>query len=372
MVTVMFPGQGAQTKGMGGSLFGEFKELVSAADRVLGYSIQELCLEDPRNELNQTQFTQPALYVVNAMSYLKRLKSSGAPDALIGHSLGEFNALLAAGVFDFETGLKLVQKRGQLMSEAVGGAMAAVMNVPADELQRILLDNGLGGIDLANFNSPNQIVISGRREDLERAQAVFVERNSAFIPLNTSGAFHSRYMRPAQERFDAVLAGTHFEAPKLTVISNFTARPYGRGDVRENLANQLSGPVKWSEGIEYLLGLGEMTFEEMSNSKALTNLVGRIKSKFVPKAAPSPQAAPPPKAEKNEVAPAPQLSADEKVHRWNARYGVGTKVRSEIIKGPVLETKTKAVVLFGHRAAVYLEGYNGYFNLDELKVVAEQ
>ncbi len=349
--TFMFPGQGSQAKGMGGPLFGEFKELVAVTDDILGYSIRELCLQDPRGELGQTRYTQPALYVVNAMAYLGRLRRGGAPDALIGHSVGELNALHAAGVFPFETGVRLAQQRGLLMSQAEGGAMAAVMNVPAAELQRILRDNGLDGIDLANFNSPDQIVISGPREDIQRARAIFTERKTPFVPLNTSGAFHSRYMRPAQERFDAFLAGIELAAPKLTVISNYTARPYGPGDIRANLSNQLSNPVKWSEGIEYLMSLGEMTFEEMGDGKTLTNMVAKIARARRPAAA--------------------RLSPDEKVQQWNVRYGVGTKVRSQVIKGPVLETKTKAVVLFGHRAAVYLKDYSGYFALDELTVVAE-
>ncbi|MBJ6763842.1 ACP S-malonyltransferase [Myxococcaceae bacterium JPH2] len=349
--TFMFPGQGSQTKGMGGPLFDEFQELVATADDILGYSVRELCLQDPRGELGQTQFTQPALYVVNAMGCLHRLRRGPAPDALIGHSVGELNALLAAGVFSFETGLRLAQQRGLLMSQAQGGAMAAVMNVPAEELRRLLRDHGLDGIDLANFNTPDQIVISGRSEDIQQARAIFAARQTPFVPLNTSGAFHSRYMRPAQERFDALLAGVELLAPRITVISNYTARPYGHGDIRANLAHQLANPVKWSEGIEYLMGLGEMTFEEMGAGKTLTHMVAKIAKARRPAA--------------------PRLSADESVQRWNAKHGVGTKVRSHVIKGPVLETKTKAVVLFGHRAAVYLQDYNGYFALDELTVVAE-
>ncbi|MGO4778772.1 acyltransferase domain-containing protein, partial [Lysobacter sp. 2RAB21] len=129
MKTYMFPGQGSQARGMGGDLFDAYPELTAKADAVLGYSIKELCLEDPRRELGKTQFTQPALYVVNALSYYKRIQDTGeTPDYLAGHSLGEFNALLAAECFDFETGLKLVKKRGELMSQATQGAMAAIVN----------------------------------------------------------------------------------------------------------------------------------------------------------------------------------------------------------------------------------------------------
>src|SRR5689334_5966402 len=129
MKAFVFPGQGSQAKGMGGTLFDEFQELTEKADRILGYSIKELCLEDPRKELNRTQFTQPALYVVNAFSYFAKIRETGQkPDYVAGHSLGEFNALLAAECFDFEAGLEIVKKRGELMSEATGGGMAAILN----------------------------------------------------------------------------------------------------------------------------------------------------------------------------------------------------------------------------------------------------
>jgi malonyl CoA-acyl carrier protein transacylase len=284
MITFMFSGQGTQRRGMGESLFGEFEELVSAADKILGYSVRELCIEDPRNDLNQTQYAQPALFVVNAMSYLKRLQRRGgaAPDALIGHSLGEFNALLASGVFDFEMGLRLVKQRGLLMSEAGEGAMASIIDVDGDTIQQVLLDHDLAEIDLASFNAPDQIVISGRREDIRRAEAIFLERNNVFIPLNTSGAFHSRYMRAAQDRFDALLAGVSLAAPKITVVSNYTGRPYSPDNVRINLSSQISSPVLWAKGIEYLMNLGEMAFEEIGGNVFLSNLVKRIGTKAAP------------------------------------------------------------------------------------------
>ncbi|MBF0103655.1 MAG: acyltransferase domain-containing protein, partial [Desulfobacterales bacterium] len=135
MLTFVFPGQGSQKTGMGESLFDEYKELTAQADEILGYSIKQLCLENLENNLQKTQFTQPALYVVNALSYLKKLDEVGKkPDFVAGHSLGEYNALLAANAFDFETGLKLVQKRGELMSKAIGGGMAAVIGFNRDQI----------------------------------------------------------------------------------------------------------------------------------------------------------------------------------------------------------------------------------------------
>ena len=206
MSTFVFPGQGSQSKGMGGVLFDEFTELTKKADEILGYSIKELCLEDPRRELNKTQFTQPALYVVNALSYYKKIAETGSnPNYLAGHSLGEFNALSAAGCFDFEVGLKLVKKRGALMGQAMGGGMAAIINSSKEEIESILKNNGLMNIDIANYNTPSQIVISGLRNEIGEAQALFEGNSALYYPLNTSGAFHSRYMQSAKEKFEMYL-----------------------------------------------------------------------------------------------------------------------------------------------------------------------
>lgn len=162
MTTWVFPGQGSQYPGMGKGLFDELKELVSQADGVLGYSIAELCLLDPNGKLKQTEYTQPAIYTVNALHYFKRLMETGKqPDFVAGHSLGEYNALLAAGAFDFATGLQLVQRRARLMSKASGGAMAAILQIPAEEIAEMLAKAGLVGIDIANYNTPSQTVISG-------------------------------------------------------------------------------------------------------------------------------------------------------------------------------------------------------------------
>src|SRR5690625_3798150 len=144
MKAFVFPGQGAQQKGMGASMYEKFKDKVASADRILGYSIRDLCLEDPQYLLGQTEYTQPALYIVSALNYFDKISSSGRiPDFVAGHSLGEYNALLAAGAFDFETGLKLVKKRGELMSQISVGGMAAVvvLNVVNIEKIQVLLNN---------------------------------------------------------------------------------------------------------------------------------------------------------------------------------------------------------------------------------------
>lgn len=369
MKTFMFPGQGSQARGMGGALFDEFSQVTQKADAILGYSIKELCLEDPRGELNKTQFTQPALYVVNALSYMKKLEESGQPpDFLAGHSLGEFNALLAARCFDFETGLALVSKRGELMSRVSGGAMAAITNATREEVESALQANDLGNIDLANYNTPMQIVISGPREDIARAQAVFQQGKMRYYPLNTSGAFHSRFMSEAMSEFRAYLQAIELGELQIPVISNVTARPYQSGAIRENLSNQIASMVRWSETIQYLLGLGTgaapMQFEEVGPGDVLTKLAYTIR-KLAPPAAASP--APAANAERRKGA-----DATEKVLAWNRNYPVGTEVKSTVAQYEHLETRTEAIVLFGHRAAVYMKGYSGYFDLDEVVPVQER
>lgn len=380
MKTIIFPGQGSQSKEMGAGLFERYPDLVAKADRILGYSIRELCMEDPREELGNTRFTQPALYVVNALSYYKTLEETGsAPDYLAGHSLGEFNALLAAECFDFETGLKLVQKRGELMAQVSNGAMAAVLNASKDDIERILKENGLHQVYLANYNTPSQIVLSGLSEEIAAVQKFFQTGKMRYYPLATSGAFHSAFMQDAMEKFRDFLKEFTFAAPKIPVVANVTARPYSADAMLDTLSAQIASTVRWSESVQYLLALGRArgevpVFEELGHGDVLTKLVMTIKLQtpetvldqllkdgVTDNAAAAAAAAPAP-------APAPiQLSdAQAKIAYWKKMHPIGTKVKSTLLNLDNLETRTDAVLLFGHRAAVYLKGYNGYFALDEL------
>lgn len=385
MRTFVFPGQGSQAKGMGGSLFDEFKELIRKVDKILGYSIKELCLEDPRNELNQTQFTQPALYVVNALSYFKRVEETGQkPNFAAGHSLGEFNALMVAECYTFEVGLKLVRKRGELMDQAVGGGMAAILNATKEKIETIIKEKGLTNIELANYNTPSQIVISGLSDEIERAQYFFQKREILYIPLKTSGAFHSKYMQPAKKKFETYLKRFKFSELKIPVISNFLAEPYLKNDIITNLSNQITGAVKWSESIQYLMGLGDMAFEEIGHGNVLTKLIQEIKEKtsktpekkvvlqengmaqdvsLQKQELETPQQVP---TEIKTGEYATPLTAEEKVDTWNRKYLIGSRVKSMVINDVDLKTHTEAMVLFGHKAAVYMKGYNGYFDLDEI------
>jgi trans-AT polyketide synthase/acyltransferase/oxidoreductase domain-containing protein len=283
MKSYVFPGQGSQTIGMGKELFVEYPEFVKKADDILGYSIEKICLE-PNDKLGLTQYTQPALYTVNALSYYSMLKQGHRkPDYVAGHSLGEYNALLAAEVFDFETGLQLVKKRGELMSEATGGGMAAVIGLKEEEVRNVLVENQLDTIDLANLNSPYQIVISGPAEDILRAKDIFCKNGSImYSVLRVSGAFHSRYMKSAADEFKKFIDKFSFDVPKIQVISNYTARPYRPEEVKENLYQQIFNGVKWSESICYLMGKNVNHVIQVGPGNVVSNLVKKIQKEGEP------------------------------------------------------------------------------------------
>ena len=284
MLAYVFPGQGSQMKGMGEGLFDEYPELTAKADVILGYSIKELCLEDPNNQLTQTQYTQPALYVVNALTYLKKVQDTETkPDYVAGHSLGEYNALFAAGAFDFETGLKLVKKRGELMSQASGGSMAAVLGLTEQKITEVLKENGIENIGIANFNSPSQIVISGLKEDIDRAGPLFEAAGArAYIPLKVSAAFHSRFMQEVKEEFAEFVEGFKFSELPIPVISNVHARPYQNSLIKENLVEQITSSVKWTESVCYLTGKGVTEFEEVGPGNVLKGLLSKIQKEATP------------------------------------------------------------------------------------------
>lgn len=274
---IVFPGQGSQKLGMGSDLFERFPAQMEEADAILGYSIRQLCLEDPNQALNRTEFTQPALYVVNALAFRAESENSAPPDRVAGHSLGEYNALLAAGVFDFATGLKLVQERGRLMSGASGGGMAAVVGLERTRVEEILRSPGLDAIDLANVNSPSQIVISGPRDRIEEARGAFEAAGARYLPLNVSGAFHSRYMSEAAAAFGQFLEPFSFQAPRIPVIANWTAQPYQADEIRTNLARQINHSVLWVDTIEALLREPDPDFKEIGPGNVLTGLINRIR-----------------------------------------------------------------------------------------------
>lgn len=284
MITFTFPGQGSQQRGMGKGLFDEVREYVAVekdVDALLGYSLRTLCLEDPGNQLKDTRFTQPCLYVVNALHYYKALAEGHAPAFLAGHSLGEYNALLAAGVFDFLTGLRLVKRRGELMALARNGSMGAVIGLSVPRIAQVLRDHGLTGIDIANMNSPSQTVISGPTQDILRAGPLFETAGaSMYMPLPVSAAFHSRYVADAAAAFADFLAPISFAAPRIPVIANVTAEPYPSHEpeaaVKSLLVRQITSPVQWAPTICLLMSRGVTQFKECGPGNVLTRLLQQI------------------------------------------------------------------------------------------------
>lgn len=273
MKAVMFPGQGSQFVGMGKDLFREFRGYIDHADEILGYSLEELCLSDPGKVISKTNYTQPALYVINALSFLKKSESEPSPSYFAGHSLGEYSALFAAGAFTFEDGLRIVKMRGQLMSEASGGGMAAVLACEVTRIREILYSNRLDGVDIANLNSPKQTVISGTLADLEAARAHFEQAGAGFILLPVSAPFHSRYMLPAKEKFQAFLHDFQFRPLSTPVIANVSAMPYQNHQIIYNLSEQLCGSVKWTDTVSYLVSQGVSEFQEVGPGTVLTRLI---------------------------------------------------------------------------------------------------
>ena len=279
----LFPGQGSQAKGMGAELFDRYPDWTADADRVLGYSIRELCVEDPRGDLGLTQFTQPALYVVNALTYrAKREDGMTVPAFVAGHSLGEYDALLAAGCFDFATGLQMVKERGRMMGLVSGGGMAAVIGMEPAKIQEVLAGSEAGRrVDVANFNTFDQTVIAGPKADLETVKADFEAAGvRAYIPLNVSAPFHSRYMREPQTTFDVCLGGFTFGAPQIPVISNVTGKRYESDKVRETLSAQIGNSVQWLESMLHLMQQPEPEFVECGPGTVLAKMLVAIRKKL--------------------------------------------------------------------------------------------
>ncbi|MET9968868.1 ACP S-malonyltransferase [Streptomyces sp. NPDC006356] len=298
-----FPGQGAQRVGMGADVLDRYPGLVREADEILGYSLREVCLKGAEPGLKDTRSVQPALFVVNALGFLARLEDHPAPDWLAGHSLGEYDALFAAGSFDFATGVRLVRRRGELMGRAGGGGMLAVLGAEPDRIHEVLRRSGIDDVDAANRNSASQMVLAGPQESLRAAaQALRTDASVRCVPLQVSAPFHSRYMARAAAEFDSFLAGIDFADPRIPVIANVTARPHPPGGVRELLARQVAAPVCWWESMSLLLDRGVTEFVEIGPGRTLTGLWQAARTQPVPArppahtptAAQTPRPTPPP------------------------------------------------------------------------------
>ncbi len=276
----LFPGQGSQKVGMGAELFAKFPRELAHADDILGWSVEKLCREDPDKRLDQTDTTQPALFVVNALTYLDRQRGGAPrPDFVAGHSLGEYDALFAADAFDFATGLRLVKKRGELMARAKGGGMAAVIGLPLARVKEVLSDPRFSRLDIANLNAPTQAVVSGPVEEVTAVKEVFEAAGAQLVvQLKVSAAFHSRAMADAAAEFRRFISPVEFRPLTIPVISNVTAQPYGPGETLDLLARQISSPVRWFESMQFLLGQPSPEFAESGPGAVLTGLLRQIRA----------------------------------------------------------------------------------------------
>lgn len=274
----VFPGQGAQRVGMGADLFDRFPELEAEASDVLGYSVRRLCLEDPEGQLGYTRYTQPMMYVVNALAHRAAIEKDGPPDIAAGHSLGEYNALEAAGAFGFADGLRLVAARARAMARITGGGMSAVVGMREVLLRFLLIRAGFDTLDLANLNTGTQIVLAGPVQDLDEVGLILEDAGARMVTrLKVSGPFHSRYMAPAAAELAPALRSVRFGDLAFPVVANRTAQPYERDRMADLLIEQIDHPVLWRDTLERLLALPDPQFTEVGDSRVLTSMVRGVR-----------------------------------------------------------------------------------------------
>lgn len=272
----VFPGQGSQSIGMGNELPNQ--EIFDKANEILGFNLKKLCSDGPDESLKATQNAQPAILTVSYMQYLLQ---EDKPDLVAGHSLGEYSALVAAGVIKFEDAVKLVNIRGKLMEEAVPrgkGAMAAILGMSVEDIKSVFNEVG-GEIQVANYNCPGQIVISGETEAINKCcQYITKNLSKKAIPLAVSGPFHSTLMKPAADKFAEYLDEIELNEPKIPVIMNVTADYLkSASDVKELLIKQLFSSVLWQQSIEKMINEGADDFIEVGPGKVLSGLIKKIK-----------------------------------------------------------------------------------------------
>ncbi|MBT5053329.1 MAG: ACP S-malonyltransferase [Gammaproteobacteria bacterium] len=281
----LFPGQGSQAQGMLSESADAVSQTFEEASEALGYDLWNLVQQGPLEQLNQTEFTQPALLTASIALWRLWTQAGGSADFVAGHSLGEYSALVASSVLSLQDGVRIVQKRGQLMQAAVplgAGGMAAVMGLDDDKIliacRQATHEVDSGSVQPANLNAPGQVVISGTQAALDRAIALCQTAGAKrAIPLNVSAPFHSELMRPAADDLRATLDEVKFMPPTIDVVQNVLAASCSDIDsIKSNLVTQLYSAVRWTESIQYLLKAGVTQVVECGPGKVLTGLNKRI------------------------------------------------------------------------------------------------
>ena len=282
MNTFVFPGQGAQFPGMGKDLFESSaiaKERFHQANEILGFEITEIMFGEDAEALKQTEVTQPAIFLHSTI-LSEVMGDRFQPEMVAGHSLGEFSALVAAGVFSFEEGLSLVSERALAMQAACNetpGTMAAILGLEDEKVESIC-ESTPGIVIPANYNCPGQLVISGAVDAVENACEAFKEsgaRRALLLPVG--GAFHSPLMEPAKARLAKAIENTTFNAPSCAVYQNVTAKgTLDADEIKSNLVAQLTAPVRWTQSVQQMIADGALHFTEVGPGKVLQGLVKKI------------------------------------------------------------------------------------------------
>jgi [acyl-carrier-protein] S-malonyltransferase len=282
MHAYIFPGQGAQFPGMGLDLFEKSplaQEYFNKANEILGFSITDIMFEGSAEDLKQTKVTQPAIFL-HSVILAKTLDDDFKPDMVAGHSLGEFSALVANGVLDFESALRLVSHRASAMQKACEiqpSTMAAVIGLE-DKIVEEVCNQSEGIIVAANYNCPGQLVISGDIKTIDHACETLKENGARMaMVLPVGGAFHSPLMEPAREELAAAIEATTFNEPICTIYQNVTAKAVNNAlDIKKNLIAQLTAPVKWTQTIQQMISDGATEFTEIGPGKVLQGLMRKI------------------------------------------------------------------------------------------------
>lgn len=278
----VFPGQGAQFPGMGKNLFEQnekAKELFLQADATLGFNLSDIMFNGSDEELRQTKVTQPAVFLHSVVAFLSApgLK----PDMVAGHSLGEFSALVASGAMNFNDALMLVYKRAMAMQKACEinpSTMAAVLGLEDAKVEEVVAGITEEVVVAANYNCPGQLVISGSMKGIEQAcEAMKAAGAKRALVLPVGGAFHSPLMKPAQEELQAAIEATTFSTPFCPIYQNVDAQPYtDPAQIKQNLINQLTAPVRWTQSVQNMIADGASHFTEVGPGNVLQGLIKKI------------------------------------------------------------------------------------------------